>query len=162
MQEKICAMGIFIICAQAVIHFSPSKSYAKYLKLLLSMMVLVQLMQPIVLLVFGNSDSLQNLAGELWRDFDSGWSEEWSTVTGYEEQIDRILDQELGEYAQVYEQEYGETMDGTSAMTEQAEASDEAVISQTETGEEEHPVQISPSRIDPVVIQVEPAWQEEQ
>lgn len=36
-------IGIFMICAQTVIHFRPSKSYEKYLKLLTNMMVLAML-----------------------------------------------------------------------------------------------------------------------
>lgn len=39
-------IGIFMICAQAVLHFKPSAKYEKYLKLLISVMVLVQLLVP--------------------------------------------------------------------------------------------------------------------
>ena len=38
--------GIFLICAQTVVHFRPKESYDKYLKLLLSVMLLLQLLQP--------------------------------------------------------------------------------------------------------------------
>ena len=44
--------GIFLICAQTVVHFRPKESYDKYLKLLLSVMLLLQLLQP-VLTMFG-------------------------------------------------------------------------------------------------------------
>ncbi len=47
-------IGIFMICAQAVLHFKPSAKYEKYLKLLISVMVLVQLLVP--LLRFFSSD----------------------------------------------------------------------------------------------------------
>ncbi len=40
-------VGIFIICAQAVMHFKRNESYEKYLKLLVSMMVMVQLLIPV-------------------------------------------------------------------------------------------------------------------
>lgn len=50
MQESfysmICQMGTFMICAQAMIQFRPRESYGKYLKMLLSLMILVQLFQP--------------------------------------------------------------------------------------------------------------------
>lgn len=36
-----------MICAQAVIHFRPNQSYEKYLKLLVSVMILVQIFQPV-------------------------------------------------------------------------------------------------------------------
>lgn len=44
--------GIFLICAQTIVHFRPKEAYEKYLKLLLSVMLLTQLLQP-VLSVFG-------------------------------------------------------------------------------------------------------------
>lgn len=45
--QTICRVGIFMICAQAVIHFRPDQSYEKYLKLLVSVMILVQIFQPV-------------------------------------------------------------------------------------------------------------------
>ena len=46
--------GIFLICAQTIVHFRPKEAYEKYLKLLLSVMLLTQLLQP-VLSVFDGS-----------------------------------------------------------------------------------------------------------
>lgn len=43
----ICRTGIFMICAQAIIHFRPQETYEKYLKLLVSIMVLIQLFLPL-------------------------------------------------------------------------------------------------------------------
>lgn len=45
--QAICRTGIFMICAQAIVHFRPQESYEKYLKLLVSVMVLVQLVLPL-------------------------------------------------------------------------------------------------------------------
>lgn len=45
--QAICRTGIFMICAQAIIHFRPQGSYEKYLKLLVSVMVLIQLFLPL-------------------------------------------------------------------------------------------------------------------
>ena len=45
--RAVCRTGIFMICAQAVVHFRPHESYEKYLKLLVSVMVLIQLFLPI-------------------------------------------------------------------------------------------------------------------
>ncbi len=39
----ICRMGIFMICAQTIVHFRPKPAYEKYLKLLVSAMMLVQI-----------------------------------------------------------------------------------------------------------------------
>lgn len=45
--QAICRTGIFMICAQAIVHFRPQESYEKYLKLLVSVMVLIQLFLPL-------------------------------------------------------------------------------------------------------------------
>lgn len=43
----ICQMGIFMICTQAIVHFRPKASYEKYLKMLVSAMILMQLLLAI-------------------------------------------------------------------------------------------------------------------
>ncbi len=43
-----------MICAQAIVHFRPNESYEKYLKLLVSIMVLIQLFLPIGSFFFGD------------------------------------------------------------------------------------------------------------
>lgn len=54
--EMIRNVGIFIIFAQAVVHFRPKASYEKYLKVLVSIIVLVMLMIP-CFQVWGNVES---------------------------------------------------------------------------------------------------------
>ena len=46
--QAVKQIGIFMICAQAILHFKPSEKYEKYMKLLISIMVLVQILMPIV------------------------------------------------------------------------------------------------------------------
>lgn len=53
--RTICRVGIFMICAQAVIHFRPRESYEKYLKLLVSVMILIQLFLPLGSFLLGES-----------------------------------------------------------------------------------------------------------
>ena len=75
--------GIFLICAQTVVHFRPKESYDKYLKLLLSVMLLLQLLQP-VLSMFGGGDGwnaeeqvtgfMQELQ-TMWTLHQSGWND---------------------------------------------------------------------------------------
>lgn len=45
--ELICKVGIFMIAAQAVIHFAPAQKYAKYIKLVVGIMILLQFLTPI-------------------------------------------------------------------------------------------------------------------
>lgn len=109
MLARIGMLGIFIICAQAVVHFSPSQTYTKYLKLLLSIMVLVQLLQPVLSFLIGNDDFMNNLAGQLSEDFemhtDEAWIADIESQLGYEEQIAQILDYGLQAYGAQYTEE---------------------------------------------------------
>lgn len=43
----ICEIGIFMICTGAIVNFRPKASYEKYLKMLVSAMVLMQLFAAI-------------------------------------------------------------------------------------------------------------------
>ena len=45
--NEIRSMGIFLICAQMLIHFRPKSSYVKYLRLLFSLILLAQFIEPI-------------------------------------------------------------------------------------------------------------------
>ncbi len=53
--EKIGQLAIFLICAQTLVHFRAKESYEKYIKLLVSMMLLILLVEPIMDL-FGKED----------------------------------------------------------------------------------------------------------
>lgn len=53
--QSIKQIGVFMICAQVILHFKPSVKYEKYLKLLLSVMVLVQILIPVVNAFSGKS-----------------------------------------------------------------------------------------------------------
>lgn len=52
--ESVCKTGIFILCAQTLIQFRPKASFEKYLKLLVSVMVLMQLFAPVAGVVPGS------------------------------------------------------------------------------------------------------------
>ncbi|MDE7354891.1 MAG: stage III sporulation protein AF [Acetatifactor sp.] len=61
--QAICRVGIFMVCAQALVHFRPKEAYEKYLKLLVSVMILIQLFLPIgsLLLGGGRQDAARQL-----------------------------------------------------------------------------------------------------
>lgn len=52
--RAICKVGIFLICAQAIVHFRPREAYEKYLKLLVGIMILLQLFLPIGSFLLGS------------------------------------------------------------------------------------------------------------
>lgn len=52
----VCRIGVFVICAQTLIHCRPNGSYEKYLKMLLSAMILIQLVLPISRILTGTGE----------------------------------------------------------------------------------------------------------
>lgn len=78
--EEIRSIGIFIICAQAVIHFRPKASYEKYLKVLTAIIVLVMLITP-CFEILGNMEDflcsmeqyenfLEGREADLWKSYE--------------------------------------------------------------------------------------------
>ena len=45
--DSVCRVGIFVMCAQTIVHFKPKEVYEKYLRYLVSVMVLIQLFLPL-------------------------------------------------------------------------------------------------------------------
>ncbi len=74
--NSIRQMGVFMICAQALIYFKPKGSYEKYLKLLVSAMILVQLLSPVAALLSGKEgQSLEERIGFYSNSFEQGSGE---------------------------------------------------------------------------------------
>ena len=46
--NAVCKTGVFILCAQILIQCRPDSSYEKYLKMLVSAMILMQLFVPLL------------------------------------------------------------------------------------------------------------------
>ena len=59
--EVIQRTGIFLIAAQALIHFAPGTAYAKYMKLLMGIMVLLLLLSPVHQIITDDILSLQGM-----------------------------------------------------------------------------------------------------
>ena len=90
--ENIKSIGIFLICAQILIHFRPVGTYVKYLRLLVSIMILVQLMEPFGSL-FGllEKGELQSRIGKMEEKMLQIQSESHGLGTNVEEIWDRLL-----------------------------------------------------------------------
>lgn len=88
--QTICKIGIFMICAQAIIHFRPRETYEKYLKLLVGVMILIQLFLPVgsFLLGGGMEQTLRSL--ELFR---VQLEQEMETAALEAEATDKLLEQ---------------------------------------------------------------------
>lgn len=94
--------GIFLICAQTIVHFRPKEAYEKYLKLLLSVMLLTQLLQP-VLIVFGGGVE-QNAQAQV-----EEFTEELQSVLNRASEQAKQSQEEIGKTAAAVVQEAEET-----------------------------------------------------
>lgn len=94
--------GIFLICAQTIVHFRPKEAYEKYLKLLLSVMLLTQLLQP-VLTVFGGGAE-QNAQAQV-----EEFTEELQSVLNRASEQAKQSQEEIGQMAAAVVQEAEET-----------------------------------------------------
>ena len=108
--------GIFLICAQTIVHFRPKEAYEKYLKLLLSVMLLTQLLQP-VLTVFGGGVE-QNAQAQ---------------VEEFTEELQSVLNR-ASEQAKKSQEEIGQT--AAAVVQEAEEAPEEKPTEQRKTGTE--------------------------
>lgn len=88
--QTICRVGIFMICAQAIVHFRPNESYEKYLKLLMSIMVLIQLLVPIgSFFLKGGSVKTAEILEQFERELEEGMREAEKSA----QEADRLLRQ---------------------------------------------------------------------
>lgn len=134
--SSIRQIGVFMICAQALIHFKPKGSYEKYLKLLVSAMILVQLLSPIAaLLIGGEGQSLEERIAAYSASFEQGLGE--AALEEY--RIEQLRRQLLA--AQLEQLDIEVTEIGGAAEQEETE----------EDGEPSEEIRI---RIDPVDITV--------
>ena len=89
-------MGIFMICAQAVVHFRPKESYEKYLKLLVSVIVLIQVFLPIGSFLLG--EGRQNAAKALeqfGRELEQGLEDAAGEAAAADELLEQMTLEEV-------------------------------------------------------------------
>lgn len=113
-KQILCNTGVFIICAQMLMHLRPAAAYEKYFKMLVGAMILICLMSPILSIAdgeeaeewFGIMEGLEDILGHsddpgalgerysgLWQTFEAGAcagteSGEENTVTTYADAIE--------------------------------------------------------------------------
>lgn len=102
--------GIFLICAQTIVHFRPKEAYEKYLKLLLSVMLLTQLLQPVLSVFGGGAD--QNVQAQV-----EEFTEELQSVLNRASERAKQSQEDIGNTAAAVVQEAGEAPEGK--LTEQ-------------------------------------------
>ena len=108
--------GIFLICAQTIVHFRPKEAYEKYLKLFLSVMLLPQLLQP-ALTVFSGGEE-QNVQAQV-----EEFTEELQSVLNRASERAKQSQEDIGNTAAAVVQEAEEAPEGKP--TEQKKMSTE-------------------------------------
>lgn len=81
--QTVCRTGIFVICAQVLVHFRPNASYEKYMKMLVSAIILLQLFLPVSSLFTGEGE--QGLA---------------ERVAQFEEQLELSMERAVQKYSE--------------------------------------------------------------
>lgn len=136
--QTICKLGIFMICAQAIIHFRPRETYEKYLKLLVSAMILIQLFLPIGSFLLGGGmeqtlKRLEQLRTQLEQEMDSAAREAADTdklleQMTLEEIRKRVEEQErLAEEAGEVQKGAGDTRSGAGEGSGGTEDSEDGI-----------------------------------
>lgn len=94
--ELIKRIGIFMVAAQAVIHFAPEHKYEKYIKLIVGIMVLLQFLSPFYKITGGTepdwSALLSNMETEINAD---GLPGEISKAPSIEDTVIANIEQEI-------------------------------------------------------------------
>ena len=102
--NSIRQMGVFMICAQALIYFKPKGSYEKYLKLLVSAMILVQLLSPVAALLAGKEgQSLEERISFYGSFFEQGMGEAALQEYRIEQIRQQLLTTQIGEQMETWD-----------------------------------------------------------
>lgn len=88
--DLIKKIGIFMIAAQAVIHFAPGQKYEKYIKMVVSIMVLLQFLEP-VYEIFAKTQTDWEAEFHALEDELSGGMEEQTNAYMGTDQVTRAL-----------------------------------------------------------------------
>ena len=127
MQEQIlgtiCRVGIFMICAQAMVHFRAQESYEKYLKLLVSVMVMIQLFLPVGSLLAHGSGGEAVRLGALLEQMEADMEQ----IEKRSEEAERFLEKMTLEEARRQLEEQSRQSGQEAAQGQDEEAGREAV-----------------------------------
>lgn len=104
--KSICQVGIFMVCAQTITHFRPNSSYEKYMKLLVSVMVLIQILQPMSsLLRRSGGKNLEERVLQFQGQFDEGMADAMENISQSEKILENMTLREVQELLKQQEEE---------------------------------------------------------
>lgn len=122
--EFMKSIGIFLVCAQSVVHFVGGKSYEKYVKLLIGFMLLAQFIVPVRTFFLGGEK------GEIWNEVEH-FQQEMEQVMAESkimaaesqedwrlQQVEQQLQEEMTERLGASAAEYGYEIESVRIMEE--------------------------------------------
>lgn len=137
--RAICRVGIFMICAQAIMHFKAKETYEKYLKLLVSTMILIQLFLSIGNFLAGKSGlQAEDVLEQFNREVEQGMRMAEENAAATDAILERMTLEEIRNYM---EQPTGESGGGENKREE---------------GENRHSEEENGNRIEIEVEEIEP------
>ena len=150
--QTICRTGIFMICAQTIVHFRPNESYEKYLKLLVSVMVLIQLFLPVGAFLAGVSG-----AGGSIDEFRESLEQSMEEARQQAAQTETMLEQMTLEEVRLHIEEEAALRE-QAASERQAALDDRSALAEKESDAQDSEEQsaIPPVEIFPIDVKVEP------
>ena len=105
--KSVCQVGIFMVCAQTITHFRPNSSYEKYMKLLVSVMVLIQILQPVSSLFhLGGGRGQKERIRQFEEQFGAGMADRMEEISRSEQILENMT---LREVQKALEQEKQES-----------------------------------------------------
>lgn len=126
LMQTVCKTGIFVICAQVLVHFRPNATYEKYMKMLVSAIILLQLFLPVSNLLAGEEN--KSLAAR---------------VAWFEEQLSEHMEQAVQKFSE------GEELLERMTLEEVRERMNAAAVAELSDSAVD-----SVQKIDPIQIQV--------
>ncbi len=111
--QAVCRVGIFMICAQAVVHFRPQEAYEKYLKLLVGIMVMIQLFWPIGGFLLGEGkQEAADILERFRQGLEQGMAEAEKRTAEAEAVLEQMTLEELRRHLEQQGEAEGQGMDG--------------------------------------------------
>lgn len=152
-RETVCQIAVFMICAQAIAHFRPKESYGKYLRMLLSVMILVQIFQPFSSLLFGVSGQELSLGmAAFWEELEESMDRASKQAALTEKRLESMSLEEVQERLAQQEQMAGqEQVTGQEQVMGQEQVTGQGQVMEQQQPEEE----VDISAVEPIEIRVE-------
>lgn len=128
-------MGIFMICIRAIIQFRPSEAYEKYLRLLASIMIMIQLFLPVGRFILGRGgQEAAEILQQFKRELEQGMEDAAESAAAADALMEQMT---LEEVQRRLEESLQEEADSGSGLDRDGEPGQESGLSRDgEPGQE--------------------------